>query len=223
MPFKFPETPWLDLDHVQKEWAITLDEILKHAARGLLRLHAFAKPLGSQAHFHKLAENGGWKYTSWSPTNPICLTEAHVAELLHTPYIVLTEWETKDGTTWRSGLGNTDPGLQVFIMDLVIFQEEKKLFEDRYKVDESKEKIIDVSEEQIRATERTLLKQIACLAMLLADTSNRLRKTDKTPNGNQIAEALEAMLADFPDLNKHGVKNSSIRQSIKEGLALLNK
>ena len=67
-----------------------------------------------------------------------------------------------------------------------------------------------------------LLKQIASLALALAEKNNRFKRGDK-PNANQIAEAVGAILDVMPDVNKRGISNSSIRESIQDGLALLNK
>lgn len=66
----------------------------------------------------------------------------------------------------------------------------------------------------------SLQKQIAALALLLAEKSRLYRNGDK-PNGNRIAEAVATMLDAMPDANKRGVSSASLRASIKAGVEML--
>ena len=69
-------------------------------------------------------------------------------------------------------------------------------------------------------TPSSLKKQVAALALLLAEKSGKYKKGDK-PNAYQIAEAVGELLDAMPDANTRGVGKSSIRDSIKAGLSLL--
>ncbi|MGY6154117.1 hypothetical protein [Paraburkholderia graminis] len=68
----------------------------------------------------------------------------------------------------------------------------------------------------------SLQKQIAALALALAERSNRYRNGER-PNGNQIAEAVSEILEALPDARTHGVGKSALRASIKAGIDLLIK
>ena len=69
-------------------------------------------------------------------------------------------------------------------------------------------------------SQSSLQKQIAVLALLLAEKSGKYKRGDR-PNGNQIAEAVEELLEALPDARARGVGKSAIRASIKAGLDLL--
>lgn len=80
----------------------------------------------------------------------------------------------------------------------------------------------DPSETPISESERaSLRKQVAALSLVLAAKHKKYQNGD-TPNGNQIAEAVEEILDALPDANRRGVSKSAIRASIKAGLDLLN-
>ncbi|RDK01631.1 hypothetical protein [Paraburkholderia lacunae] len=66
----------------------------------------------------------------------------------------------------------------------------------------------------------SLQKQVAALALVLAEKHNRYRKGDR-PNANQIADAVDEILAALPDARTHGVSKTSIRETIRTGIALL--
>jgi hypothetical protein len=66
----------------------------------------------------------------------------------------------------------------------------------------------------------SLQKQVAALALVLAEKSAKYKNGDK-PNGNQIAEAVALMLEAMPDANTYGVSSASLRSSIKAGVAML--
>ncbi|KVC80059.1 hypothetical protein WI75_09710 [Burkholderia ubonensis] len=66
----------------------------------------------------------------------------------------------------------------------------------------------------------SLRKQIAALALALAERSNRYKNGER-PNGNQIAEAVSEILEALPDARIHGVGKSALRASIKAGIDLL--
>jgi len=66
----------------------------------------------------------------------------------------------------------------------------------------------------------SLQKQVAALALVLAEKSAKYKNGDK-PNANQIAEAVALMLNVMPDANTHGVRSASLRASIKAGIAML--
>ncbi|WNC90512.1 hypothetical protein RI103_03870 [Paraburkholderia sp. FT54] len=69
--------------------------------------------------------------------------------------------------------------------------------------------------------ERTSLqKQIAALALALAEKSNKYRKGD-TPNANQIAETVLALVDEMRGANTMGISSTSIRNSIAAGIKLL--
>lgn len=65
-------------------------------------------------------------------------------------------------------------------------------------------------------------KQIAALALLLAKHSGRYKLGEK-PNSNQVAEAVEEVLAALPDANATGVRKSTLRANIAEGIKLLGR
>ncbi|CAE6855150.1 hypothetical protein R75461_07668 [Paraburkholderia nemoris] len=68
----------------------------------------------------------------------------------------------------------------------------------------------------------TLQKQVAALALLLAEKSNRYKKGD-TPNASQIAEGVRDILDRLPDANRHGLSPSNLRANIAAGMELLSK
>jgi hypothetical protein len=63
-------------------------------------------------------------------------------------------------------------------------------------------------------------KQIAALALALAEKSNKYKKGD-TPNANQIAETVLALVDGMPGANAMGISSTSIRNSIAAGIKLL--
>jgi hypothetical protein len=68
----------------------------------------------------------------------------------------------------------------------------------------------------------SLQKQIAALALALAERSNRYKNGER-PNGNQIAEAVCEILEALPDARTHGVGKSALRASIRAGVDLLTR
>ena len=66
----------------------------------------------------------------------------------------------------------------------------------------------------------SLQKQVAALALALAERSNKYKNGDR-PNGNQIAETVSEVLQALPDARSHGVSKSALRASIKAGVDLL--
>jgi hypothetical protein len=57
--------------------------------------------------------------------------------------------------------------------------------------------------------------------MLLVDKSTVYKKGSGSPNANQIAERVVELIEQLP--GRDGAGKSSIRDSIKEGIILLNK
>jgi hypothetical protein len=78
----------------------------------------------------------------------------------------------------------------------------------------------DVSADVSKRERESLQKQIAALALVLAEKSAKYKNGDK-PNANQIAEAVALMLDAIPEANKHGVSSTSLRASIKAGIEML--
>ncbi|VVE14884.1 hypothetical protein PIN31115_02821 [Pandoraea iniqua] len=75
---------------------------------------------------------------------------------------------------------------------------------------------------EIGDTERAnLQKQIAAMALVLAEKSGKYRKGER-PNVSQIAEAVDELLSALPDANSRGVGKSNVRANISAGLNLLN-
>ena len=70
--------------------------------------------------------------------------------------------------------------------------------------------------------QKKLLKHIACLALVLADTAPKFRHGEK-PNVKQMAEAGLTLLQNMEDVSLHGMGQSSLRESIAKGLELLKK
>lgn len=68
----------------------------------------------------------------------------------------------------------------------------------------------------------TMLKQIASLALVLAERSGKYKRGDK-PNGSALAQAIDELVSALPDANRHGLSSSSIRENIKMGVDLLAK
>ncbi|WNC90511.1 hypothetical protein RI103_03865 [Paraburkholderia sp. FT54] len=79
---------------------------------------------------------------------------------------------------------------------------------------------IDVPPELSRRERESLHKQVAALALVLAERAAKYKNGDK-PNANQIAEAVALMLDAMPEANKHGVSSASLRASIKAGIEML--
>ncbi|MGY6154116.1 hypothetical protein ACW9YK_14830 (plasmid) [Paraburkholderia graminis] len=74
---------------------------------------------------------------------------------------------------------------------------------------------------QLSKREReSLQKQVAALALVLAERSAKYKNGD-SPNANQIAEAVALMLDALPEANRHGVGSASLRASIKAGVTML--
>lgn len=65
-----------------------------------------------------------------------------------------------------------------------------------------------------------LLKQIGALALLLAEKSNKYKRSEK-PNANQIASDVELIFDAFEFVDKKGVGKSELRESIAKGVKLL--
>ncbi|GLU32560.1 hypothetical protein WKR88_17915 [Trinickia caryophylli] len=80
--------------------------------------------------------------------------------------------------------------------------------------------VIDVPSDLSRRERESLQKQIAALALVLAEKSAKYKNGDK-PNANQIAEAVALVLNALPDANTRGVSSASLRASIKAGIAML--
>ncbi|QBQ97893.1 hypothetical protein [Paraburkholderia pallida] len=89
----------------------------------------------------------------------------------------------------------------------------------------------DEDESTRAAGEQTLLtdrerfsyqKQIAVLALALAEKSNRYSKGG-APNSSQIAAAAAEILDALPEVNRHGTSSTSIRASIAAGIDLLTR
>lgn len=67
-----------------------------------------------------------------------------------------------------------------------------------------------------------LVKQIGAMALLLAEKHGRYKIGDR-PNANQIADAIGDILGALPDASLRGLGKSSLRESIRTGIELLNK
>lgn len=77
--------------------------------------------------------------------------------------------------------------------------------------------------EPISDSERSrLLRQIGAMAMFIASTAHKYKKGDK-PNASQIAEAVDELLKTVPDLYTLGLGNTNLRNSVKDGIELLQK
>jgi len=72
-----------------------------------------------------------------------------------------------------------------------------------------------------KAREQTLLKQIAALALCIAEHGKKYKKGDK-PNVNQIATVALEIVQAREDFKNTGLADSSLRTSIARGLGLLN-
>ncbi|WP_175718782.1 hypothetical protein [Burkholderia anthina] len=66
----------------------------------------------------------------------------------------------------------------------------------------------------------TLLKQIGALAALVAEKDGEYKRGDKL-NVKKIADTVGELVDALPDASAHGLKNSSLRQNIGDGLKLL--
>jgi len=79
------------------------------------------------------------------------------------------------------------------------------------------------SEQPLKENERkTLLKQIGCLALLLAEKSSRYT-VGKNPNAYQIANDVLGLVEGMQDINRRGLGCTSLRTNISEGIELLKK
>ena len=65
-----------------------------------------------------------------------------------------------------------------------------------------------------------LLRQIGGMAMLIATKEKKYSHGTK-PNANQIAESVKELLDAFPDFHSHGLGDTNLRESIREGIELL--
>lgn len=100
---------------------------------------------------------------------------------------------------------------------LVVRMESIRDFERRIEEEDSAPvREMDLSE----GKQSSLQKQVAALALVLAEKSAKYKNGDK-PNANQIAEAVALMLNAMPDANTHGVSSASLRASIKAGITML--
>ncbi|OLL29991.1 hypothetical protein BTH42_19405 [Burkholderia sp. SRS-W-2-2016] len=79
---------------------------------------------------------------------------------------------------------------------------------------------IDVPPNLSKRERESLHKQVAALALVLAEKSAKYKNGNR-PNANQIAEAVALMLDAMPEANKRGVSSASLRASIKAGIAML--
>lgn len=103
---------------------------------------------------------------------------------------------------------------------VIVTKKELDRFESQFNNDSGL--TASVTPADISSREReSLHKQIAALALALAEQSNKYKNGDR-PNGNQIAEAASAILEAMPDARTHGSSKSAIRASIKAGIDLLN-
>lgn len=215
MNFKLPEAAWERVGEVRKKWKAGEHDLLKLAADGALQLFAFATPYGSP----RYRKNG--RDTAWDTTYPIFISPETAGRLIHESYVELKEWKTKDGESWEVALGFSPSGPQISRDSLIVYQDERRRFEDANS--EPEPKISELVEACLTETERNkLLKQIGGLALLLAEKAN-IYRNGQGPNASQIANAVTDLLKDIPDANVRGAGASSIRDSIREGLVLLNK
>ncbi|MFD1555753.1 hypothetical protein ACFSHT_08955 [Paraburkholderia silviterrae] len=77
------------------------------------------------------------------------------------------------------------------------------------------------ADELSETRERSYRKQIAGLAMLLANKSNRYKKDDGTPNADNIADDVRSLLDPLPRENTRGAGDTQIRENIGKGMELL--
>lgn len=100
--------------------------------------------------------------------------------------------------------------------------EKKHLFVSSAEVKRLRAESLARSHDTLGEGERaTLQRQIAALALVLAEKSSKYAKGDR-PNGSQIAEAVDELLSWLPDANTRGVSKSNIRANISAGIGLLN-
>ncbi|MEI7996431.1 MAG: hypothetical protein WCH01_16170 [Methylococcaceae bacterium] len=87
----------------------------------------------------------------------------------------------------------------------------------------SGKELAETEDKPLKENERIkLLKQIGLLALVLSEKSNIYKIGDK-PNASKIADSILTILDGLPDANRKWVLSSSIRESIREGLDLLDK
>ncbi len=219
MNFKLPLPAWQSLDDVCKSWKARQQDVLKLAADGGLQLHAFVQPHGT-AYFHLDGRS-----VEWVSTTPVVVSPEVAGRLLRESYVNIDEWETKDGTRWERGFGPhaRQQGLHVTASSLAIFTDELQRFEEEHSVPSGRENAPTPLAVELSGSERgKLLRQIAGLALLLAEKSNTYRRSD-SPNADKIAKDVGELLEALPDANTFGTGNTSVRTSIAEGLKLLKK
>jgi hypothetical protein len=68
----------------------------------------------------------------------------------------------------------------------------------------------------------TLLKHVALFALLLAEKGGRYQRGE-SPNASGMADAILEILDALPDVKLRGLNRTSIRDSVRDGLALLKK
>lgn len=115
----------------------------------------------------------------------------------------------EDGNTEVLKLVNKDTGKPLLIKDakLVVFNED---------ID-----VLKGSESHLAANERSkLLKQIASLALLLAEKSNKYKRGEK-PNALSVASDVGLIFDAFEFEGKRGAGSSELRDSIASGVKLL--
>jgi hypothetical protein len=213
MDFKLPPPAWQPLDEVRKKWKADEKDLLKFAAAGSLRLHAFVNPY-SPTHFRREGRS-----ELWVATTPVVVTDEIAGRLIHESFIDVSDWKTKGGQQWEEAIGVYGSKLRISTSDLVVFRDEIERFEAVH----SSPVTHTQATNQLKDSEREkLLRHIGGLALLLAERSNLYRNGD-APNANQIAEGVTDLLKNIPDSNLRACGFTSLRTSIAKGVELLKK
>lgn len=219
MNFKLPLPAWQSLDDVCRSWKARPIDLIKLAADGLLQLHAFVKT--HRATSFRL----DGRSVEWMPTTPIVISRDVAGRLLHERFVDLSEWETKSGDRWEYGIGASTGRtlLQVSISNLVIFGDELQRFEAEHAERKQPDSSPTSPTVAISDSERDkLLRQIAGLALLVAEKNSTYRRGD-APNADKIAKDVGEIFDALEDSNSFGAGNTSVRISIAAGLKLLKK
>ncbi|WP_150559722.1 hypothetical protein [Pandoraea bronchicola] len=103
------------------------------------------------------------------------------------------------------------------------FTEKKHLFVSSAEMKRLRNEALARSLDTLGEGERaTLQRQIAALALVLAEKFSNYKRGDK-PNGSKIAEEVEDLLSCLEDANTHGVSKSNLRANIRAGINLLRR
>lgn len=131
MQHEFPEPEWTLLEEVSDEWGLSVLQVLRYAAEGLLQLHAWSEPRFFPVLYDRL-RHGQWFGDLWEDRNPVVVPKEAADQLIRSDRIDLDEWTTKDGEHWSAR--HDEDGyrcLTIFRCRVFVFRSDKQEFDDK--------------------------------------------------------------------------------------------